>query len=211
MAPQEQFVELTLDSPKLTRRVRETFEPVGGVGINLASGTDYFPGWVNVDLYADRVDRRFNLEKLPWPIPSDGFDWAFADQILEHLPDRIGEQDGALAFLGEIHRILKPRGRAYVSVPHKDASRSTAYRNITHRRFFIPEAVHALDSDHDDADASVLAQAGFDFAVLDTILRRRLQFTRWFDSSYHFPKWLGRRFEIGRPDQITWILQKRSE
>lgn len=65
-------------------------------------------GWVNVDIYPP-ADQIADLT-LPWPWPTGSIEQVQADDIIEHLPDRIHT-------MNELHRILVPGGKATIIVP----------------------------------------------------------------------------------------------
>src|SRR5688572_3674928 len=78
--------------------------------LNLGSGHDYRPGWINADKYAPRADSRFDIFSPPYPFKDGEIDYVHAEQILEHVPHRFGDRDGLIAVLEELHRILRPGG-----------------------------------------------------------------------------------------------------
>ncbi|MDQ6693477.1 MAG: class I SAM-dependent methyltransferase [Chloroflexota bacterium] len=58
-----------------------------------------------------RPDVVWDLNNRPYPFPDDTFDVIVCEHVLEHLQD-------VISVMEELHRILKPRGRAWVRVPH---------------------------------------------------------------------------------------------
>lgn len=57
-------------------------------------------------------DVRWNLEEVPYPLPSDGFDAVVFTEVFEHL------RDYPLRSLQESHRILRSGGRLYLTTPN---------------------------------------------------------------------------------------------
>lgn len=64
--------------------------------------------YVSVDMFDPEADRAADMTALPFPDSS--FDFAVCSHVLEHIAD----DRKAMA---ELHRVLKPRGRAVVMVP----------------------------------------------------------------------------------------------
>jgi SAM-dependent methyltransferase len=97
--------------------------------LNLGSGGRPLPEYVNLDVnpMAPGVNLVHDLDSYPWPFDSDTVSEVVMDQCLEHLVD----QNRAMK---EIHRILRPGGRAIISVPH--FTWQLAYADPTHRHFF---------------------------------------------------------------------------
>ncbi len=103
-------------------------EPSGQLRLNLGSGARPLEGYVNVDLRAmPGVDVIHDLDVYPWPWADDSVDRIEMHQVLEHL----GDHNRAMR---EIHRILKPGGTAYLSVPH--FTWQYAFHDPTHRSFW---------------------------------------------------------------------------
>jgi predicted SAM-dependent methyltransferase len=176
--------------------------------LNLGSGNDYRDGWVNVDLHSSMADVRHDLSKAPWPFPDAHFDYAYADQVLEHIPLSVDGRNGYYSFLRELCRVLKPSGVAYIGVPHgKDAG--ATWENLGHTRPFYPRSLWALDPEHPGFDASAAEEAGLTLRVLDTVELRRLILTPAFDSEYHVPKYLGFHPNIGRRRGLVWLISPR--
>ena len=78
--------------------------------LNLGCGGDYIEGFVNIDLYADRVDARYDVEKLPYN--DNSIDEIRAYHIIEHF-DYLKAHD----VLHEWHRVLKPGGVLRIETP----------------------------------------------------------------------------------------------
>jgi len=85
-------------------------EPKDKIILNLGSGTKRInPEIINVDIYPFKnVDVVADIRKLPF---KDGsIDMVIVDSVLEHV-GRVGEA------IGEITRVVKPRGYVYATVP----------------------------------------------------------------------------------------------
>lgn len=107
--------------------------------MNLGSGKDYKPGWLNVDILARaEPDLVLDLSQplaLPAALPSrtcgtvqlarDQFDTLHANNVLEHVPDLPGLMTQCLA-------LLKEGGVFEVEVPYEKAL--TAWQDPTHIR-----------------------------------------------------------------------------
>lgn len=60
---------------------------------------------------AAKPDLVWNLMDLPWPIEDDQFDFIYAENIIEHLPDTCG-------IMQEIWRVCKDKATVKIIVPH---------------------------------------------------------------------------------------------
>lgn len=80
--------------------------------LNLGCGEDKKQGYVNLD-WSPRYspDIVHDLNALPYPFEANTFDLVEASHVIEHL-------DRPFAVMNELHRILKPGGRARIKVPH---------------------------------------------------------------------------------------------
>lgn len=80
------------------------------IKLNLGSGGDYIDGYINVDLYAERADERYDISKLPYN--DNTIDEIRAFHVIEHF-DYIYGHD----VLKEWHRVLKIGSRLHLETP----------------------------------------------------------------------------------------------
>jgi hypothetical protein len=76
--------------------------------LNLGACDRAFPGFLSVDIVPP-ADVIADLS-LDWPWPDSSVEEVRAHDVFEHLPSRIHT-------MNELHRVLKPGGRATVEVP----------------------------------------------------------------------------------------------
>lgn len=102
-----------------------------GCGQDVRESTDEWE-WTNLDI-ADipGVDVVWDLDRYPWPFGDRELDAILADDVWEHVADPI-------AFMAEVHRILKPGGQVKVRTcqPNRDG-----FRDPTHRRWATAETL----------------------------------------------------------------------
>lgn len=98
-------------------------------------------GYTTADIAMKGVDRKENMQELTFE--DESFDVVIAHHVLEHIPD------DAKA-MRELHRVLKPGGKAILSVPQNwsrqetfddpqfntEAERTAAYGTRDHRRYY---------------------------------------------------------------------------
>lgn len=63
------------------------------------------------------VDIVWDLEKFPWPIDDNTFDYIKVIHVVEHISDQIG-------FFHEIHRIAKKDAAVHIETPHYSSRNS---------------------------------------------------------------------------------------
>lgn len=80
------------------------------IKLNLGSGGDYIDGFVNVDLYAEKADERYDIAKLPYA--DNSVDEIRAYHVIEHF-DFMQAYD----VLKEWHRVLKPGSKIRIETP----------------------------------------------------------------------------------------------
>ncbi|MET0384046.1 MAG: methyltransferase domain-containing protein [Burkholderiaceae bacterium] len=114
-------------------------EPWRPRAINLGSGKDYKPGWLNIDILAraepDMVLDLGRAVALPLQLPTQmggavrleagGLDMIYANNVLEHVPDLPMLMTNAL-------NLLKEGGEFSIEVPYEKAL--TAWQDPTHLR-----------------------------------------------------------------------------
>ena len=115
--------ELKLQQRHRAGKKRASTLSVDGAKIQLGSGGNPKPGWINVDLFAKGADLALDLrEELPFPSNVAAF--VYSEHLFEHL-EYPGE---ARRFVAEVFRILAPGGTFSLVVP--DAEKALrAYSN----------------------------------------------------------------------------------
>lgn len=124
-------------------------ERIGGEVLEIGTGSGYgvevaaprTARFVTIDKHDPGIDfgrfpnvvfRRASVPPLPFADAS--FDWVISFQVIEHI--RRDE-----AFVGEVHRVLRPGGRFIVTTPNAPMSLT---RNPWHVREYTAEALAAL-------------------------------------------------------------------
>jgi len=88
--------------------------------LNIGCGTDKQEGFIGIDILdLDGVDIVWNLEKFPWPLEDNSFDYIKACHIVEHINDLVG-------FFREILRIASNDAILRIETPHFSSSNSWA-------------------------------------------------------------------------------------
>lgn len=95
--------------------------------LNLGCGELYADDAINVDLYARRVDQRFDLNKFPYPFEDGWFIEIRCFNIIEHLDD-------IFSVMAELHRISATGAKLRIRVPHFRSA--CLYEDLTHRHGF---------------------------------------------------------------------------
>jgi SAM-dependent methyltransferase len=96
--------------------------------LNLGCGQDRRDGFLNVDAIASvKPDLVWNLDRFPYPLPSDQFDEILALDVVEHL-------ENPVHFIEECWRVLRPGGEIQLTTPHFSSANS--FRDPTHRWHF---------------------------------------------------------------------------
>ncbi|WP_425392976.1 class I SAM-dependent methyltransferase [Ekhidna sp.] len=112
-----------------------------GRGVELlAPLADSYVGIDKIESVIDRLEKKFpNYEFMsgvfpPFPFEDNTFDTIITFQVIEHVKD----DDG---FIKEIHRVLKPGGRALITTPN---IKMTLSRNPWHEREYTGDELTAL-------------------------------------------------------------------
>ncbi len=104
-------VATRLMSPLARRRARSSIDRDGPLRLNLGSGPNHLPGWVNVDLVGAKAPIVWDI-RHPLPFPDQSADAVFVEHVFEHLP-----YSDVLSVLRQIYPVLKDNGVLRVGVP----------------------------------------------------------------------------------------------
>lgn len=99
--------------------------------LNLGCCDRKVDGFVGVDIVppADVVADLSN----PWPWDDGSVDEVLAYDVIEHVRDAAPLHNGRVQFMNELHRVLRPGGRATIETPN--AARGVGYfQDATHRQ-----------------------------------------------------------------------------
>lgn len=80
------------------------------IKLNLGCGGDYIKGFVNVDLYSDVADEKYDISKLPYA--DNSIDEIRAYHVIEHF-----DYLHAFDVLKEWHRVLKSNASIRIETP----------------------------------------------------------------------------------------------
>jgi ADP-heptose:LPS heptosyltransferase len=111
------------------------------VKINFGCGSDYRPGWLNIDQFDNRSpDLVMDLERLPWPIEDN-----FAEHILlKHVLEHVGHDSRTfLGIMKELYRVSKPGATIEIHVRHP--WHNDFLGDPTHVRPILPETFQSFD------------------------------------------------------------------
>jgi len=101
--------------------------------LHIGPGSKALPGAVTIDILdLPGVDVVHNLDSTPWPFKDNEFDLIFGHSVFEHLDDQ-------LEIMKEMWRILKPKGRIIITVPHFRCT--DAFTDPTHKHFFTSQTM----------------------------------------------------------------------
>lgn len=80
--------------------------------IDIGCGNNKVPGAYGVDIHGfPGVDLVVDLNKTPWPLPSNSYKTLVVRHVIEHVDNIVG-------FMKELHRIAKPGATIYFETPH---------------------------------------------------------------------------------------------
>jgi hypothetical protein len=85
-----------------------------GLKLNLGSGQNPQPGFVNVDKFGE-PDLKWDLEVFPWPWPDNSASEITLNHVLEHLG---ASADVFIGIMKELYRISAPGATIRIAVPH---------------------------------------------------------------------------------------------
>jgi len=154
--------------------------------LDLGCGRSKPPGAVGLDLFPHPgVDLIADLDR-PLPLAGDSFDLA----LLRHCAEHVGD---LAALLAEVHRVLRPGGRAHILTPHFSAAASwTDPSHRQHLGYFSLDYFCGLASDD-------FRPLGYRFALLG----RRLIFGR--NGRLGLAAWANRHPRVYER-HLAWVL-----
>ena len=103
--------------------------------LNLGSGINKRPGYINVDKFAyGEPDLVHDLEQTPWPFGDNTVDEIHLNHTLEHLGKDVNT---FFAIIQELYRVCKSGARIEINVPHP--RHNNFINDPTHVRIITPE------------------------------------------------------------------------
>jgi hypothetical protein len=115
--------------------------PSGSLKLNLGSGQNPLPGYVNVDKFG-APEVKWDLEEFPWPWKDSSVDEVVLNHVLEHL----GESSKIFSgIVKELYRICKDGAKVRIVVPHP--RHDDFLGDPTHVRPFIPASFTLYSKD----------------------------------------------------------------
>ena len=113
------------------------------VRLNLGSGNDRRPGYINVDNGNCDCDLDWDLENLPLPWEDSSVDEVLALHFMEHL-----SKDKFIPFMREIYRICKNGALIHIEVPYFLSSNFAC--DPTHKMPFAERTFNYFDVEEKD-------------------------------------------------------------
>jgi methyltransferase family protein len=105
-----------------------------GLKLNLGSGQDPMPGYVNVDKFGT-PDVKWDLEVFPWPWEDSSVDAVLMSHVLEHLGQT---NEVFFGIIKELYRVCRHGAQIHILVPHP--RHDDFLSDPTHVRSFMPES-----------------------------------------------------------------------
>ena len=132
------------------------------IRLEIGGGKDPNPGFVNIDILdLPQVDIVWDIERTPWPLPSNIVSSAVASHVLEHLTPGFGDKrlqglvellvakkvftdkeaneymglpgSGFINVMNELWRVMKPSGRCAFVCPNAESP--GMFQDPTHQNF----------------------------------------------------------------------------
>jgi SAM-dependent methyltransferase len=98
------------------RRVAEYLQENGSRKLQIGTGTNPLPGWLNTDYEPVSSDVVFLDAVDTFPFNERVFDYVYSEHMIEHVPYK-----GGMNMVSEAFRVLRPGGRIRIATP--DATR----------------------------------------------------------------------------------------
>lgn len=122
------------------------------IKLNIGCGRLRLNGFIGIDKTqfidgkgSECVDIVMDIERERLPFQENSVDEIVVENILEHIgfgKDNPDNEEALIFFLNECHRVLKSTGIMRGNVPPADTK--DAFKDITHKRFFIKETFSYL-------------------------------------------------------------------
>lgn len=143
------------------------------VKLDLACGQVPKEGFTGVDIW-EGAQIQCNLFQFPYPFEDNSVDEIHCSHFIEHIPMEYVEINGKpkdmlFAFIDEVHRILKPGGKATLIFPCATSTR--AFQDPTHRRFIPAQTAYYFMKAWRDANKldHYNVECDFDFIIGEAI------------------------------------------
>lgn len=161
--------------------------------LHVGSGHHPVPNAVTVDISAlVRPAVITDLNRAPWPFADNAFSGVVALSIFEHLDD-------FLLTMGEVHRVLRPGGSAFILVPH--FSSAAAFVDPTHK-----QRLSARSCDYFIPGTSVYREYGFYVPYRFDMVQRHVHLSS-FLRYVPFAELFARRFTTAWEDLFCYLLR----
>ena len=96
--------------------------------LDVGCARNKIPGAIGIDIDKNTdADLIHDLNTYPYPIEENSIDQIYAKHIIEHVED-------PRKFIRELHRLLRPGGRAFIETPH--FSCRVAYSEPEHKLYY---------------------------------------------------------------------------
>jgi SAM-dependent methyltransferase len=95
-------------------------------GLQLGTGHNPLPGWLNTDVQIFRLGHVEFLDATrPFPLPDAAFDYVYSEHQIEHIPLEAGER-----MLAECFRVLRPGGVVRIATPDLERMAALAEKEL---------------------------------------------------------------------------------
>lgn len=118
--------------------------PAQLIKLDLGCGPNPRDGFEGVDIiqFDGKVKHVLDVTQTPWPWPDCSVEEAHASHFLEHITNFNGKWE-RVKFFNELHRVLIPKGKATIVIPHWCSNRY--YGDPTHKEPFSEMGIYYLN------------------------------------------------------------------
>lgn len=101
----------------------ELFRKKSGIKLDVGCGINKQKGFVGMDMFRhDKVDIVHNIQKFPWPVPSDTCFQILLSHVWEHI-----EPKYRFELMDELWRVCRHDGQLLISCPYSGSSLEAAH------------------------------------------------------------------------------------